>query len=73
MIVPNGCGKGPAMCCERLVCAHCARPVVQAGCPVCRATRAQVHVSPGLPAGVIALLLASLLVLVAVLETTLGR
>jgi hypothetical protein len=31
------------MSCEHLICAHCAGPVVEGRCPVCRAARAQVH------------------------------
>lgn len=31
------------MCCERLLCAACAGPVVDARCPVCAASRARVH------------------------------
>jgi hypothetical protein len=31
------------MCCENLVCGTCASPVVEARCPTCRATRAQMH------------------------------
>jgi hypothetical protein len=31
------------MSCEHLVCAHCAGPVVEGRCPVCREARAQLH------------------------------
>ena len=31
------------MSCEHLVCAHCAGPVVEGRCSVCRAARAHVH------------------------------
>jgi hypothetical protein len=31
------------MSCEHLICAHCAGPVVEGRCPVCRAARAEVH------------------------------
>jgi hypothetical protein len=31
------------MSCEHLICAHCAGPVVEGRCPVCRAARTQVH------------------------------
>ena len=31
------------MSCEHLICAHCAGPVVEGGCPACRAARAHVH------------------------------
>jgi hypothetical protein len=38
------------MSCEHLICAHCAGPVVEGRCPVCRASRAQVHHhGPGSP------------------------
>lgn len=54
------------MCCERLVCADCARPVVEAACPVCRTARAEIHRTE-LPGGVTTLNLA----LVALLVTAL--
>jgi hypothetical protein len=31
------------MSCEHLICAQCAGPVSEGGCPVCRAARAHVH------------------------------
>ena len=31
------------MSCEHLICAHCAGPVAEGRCSVCRAARAQVH------------------------------
>jgi hypothetical protein len=31
------------MCCEDLVCARCAGPVVEARCPACRSARASLH------------------------------
>ena len=31
------------MCCERLLCASCSGPVVEARCAVCAASRARVH------------------------------
>jgi hypothetical protein len=31
------------MSCEHLICAHCAGPVVEGRCSVCRAARAHVH------------------------------
>jgi hypothetical protein len=31
------------MCCERMVCAACSGPVVDARCGVCAAARARVH------------------------------
>lgn len=35
--------KGSEMSCEHLICAHCASPVVEGRCPVCRAARAEIH------------------------------
>ncbi len=31
------------MSCEHLICAHCAGPVVEGRCSVCRAARAEMH------------------------------
>lgn len=31
------------MSCEHLVCAACAHPVAEARCPVCQASRSEVH------------------------------
>jgi hypothetical protein len=31
------------MCCEQLVCASCNGRVAEAGCPTCRASRADLH------------------------------
>jgi hypothetical protein len=49
------------MCCDDLVCARCAQPVAQGGCPVCRHARAELHPSvlsgPALVALAVALLL----------------
>ncbi len=56
------------MCCEHLVCASCAQPVVQAGCPVCRAARAQLHTSaPTLNIALLAVVVTALLAIAAVL------
>jgi hypothetical protein len=57
------------MCCESLICARCASPVADAGCPTCRASRDRLH-GPGtvLPPQVVALLLA-LAALLALLAT----
>ena len=59
------------MSCEHLVCANCSGPVSEACCPVCRASRAEVHGPLGhltgyyvLMAGALALLLLLLVVLV---------
>ena len=62
------------MSCEHLVCANCAGPVVEGRCPVCRASRAEVHGHGafGLPPQVVAaLLVIVLLVLLAVAQTRL--
>jgi hypothetical protein len=57
------------MCCEHLICARCAGPVVEARCSACRATKAQFHgshltLSPSMLVVLIAAL--SLLTLLAV-------
>ena len=31
------------MSCEHLICAHCAGPVAEARCPVCRAAKSDLH------------------------------
>jgi hypothetical protein len=31
------------MSCEHLICAHCASPVIEGRCPVCREARAHFH------------------------------
>jgi hypothetical protein len=31
------------MSCEHLICAHCAGPVADGRCPVCRAARSDLH------------------------------
>jgi len=54
------------MSCEHLICAHCAGPVVEGRCSVCRAARAHVHartasISPQL------LIIAALILLLALL------
>ena len=59
------------VCCEHLLCAHCAQPVADAGCPVCREARSRLHHSGGLSASTVWLLVALLLVLATVLQTTL--
>ena len=57
------------LCCEQLVCAHCARPVIEAGCPTCRAARAEMHgrSGPALNLALVALLVTALLAAAAVL------
>jgi hypothetical protein len=61
------------MSCEHLICAHCAGPVVEGRCPVCRAARAEVHrhgpaVSPQLLIAVGLLLVLGLLIAAHVLR-----
>jgi hypothetical protein len=55
------------MSCEHLICAHCAGPVVEGRCPVCREARAHIHhgpsgISPQLLIAVALILLLGLLV-----------
>jgi len=55
------------MSCEHLICAHCAHPVVEGRCAVCREARAEMHhhgpgVSPQLIIAVALLLLLGLLI-----------
>jgi hypothetical protein len=57
------------MCCEHLICARCAGPVIEARCPSCRAAKQQFHgshltLSPPMLVALIAVL--SLLALLAV-------
>ncbi len=49
------------MSCEHLICAQCARPVVEGRCSVCRAARAEVHHPP--PSLASPLLIAALIVM----------
>jgi len=56
------------MCCEQLVCANCARPVVEAGCSVCRKARAEMHGrTPTLNLALVAVIVTALLAAAAVL------
>lgn len=57
------------MCCEQLVCANCARPVVDAGCSICRAARAELHGSaaPAVNLALVAVIVTALLAAAAVL------
>ena len=55
------------MCCDHLVCASCTRPVSDGHCAVCRAARARMHPSTGLPVSML-LLLAALIALAALLS-----
>jgi hypothetical protein len=56
-----------------LLCAHCAQPVADARCPVCRSARDRLHHSGGLTASTVWLVLALLLLVVAaVLHSTLS-
>lgn len=51
------------MCCERLVCASCAGLVVDARCPVCRSSKAHMHVAgTSLPGAYLLAILAAALV-----------
>jgi hypothetical protein len=61
------------MSCEHLICAHCAGPVDEGRCPVCRAARAEMHqhgpaVSPQLLVAAALLLLLGLLIAAHVLQ-----
>jgi ferredoxin len=55
------------MSCEHLVCASCAGPVVEGRCPVCRASRSEVHSHGGAfglsPQTIVAALVVALVVL----------
>jgi hypothetical protein len=55
------------MSCEHLVCANCAGPVVEGRCPVCRASRAEVHSHGGLGMSPQAIVLALIVVLMVLL------
>jgi hypothetical protein len=63
-------GRGFQMSCEHLICAHCAGPVIEGRCPVCRAARAEHHHhgSSGLSPQV--LIAAALVLLLALLIAT---
>jgi hypothetical protein len=56
------------MSCEHLICAHCASPVIEGRCPVCREARAHLHhhgpagLSPQLLIAVALILLLGLLI-----------
>ncbi|MCA6094569.1 hypothetical protein AB0K89_25400 [Streptomyces cinnamoneus] len=59
------------MTCDRLVCAHCAAPVSEGRCPVCRASRERLQHQEGIfagltPAALIVLLVALVAVMVLV-------
>ncbi|GAB1820424.1 hypothetical protein HerbRD11066_35880 [Herbidospora sp. RD11066] len=55
------------MSCEHLICAACARPVVEGRCPSCRATREKIHFHGflGLPPLLVALVITLALALTA--------
>jgi hypothetical protein len=55
------------MCCDNLLCGRCSRPVAEAGCPVCRAARAELHGSQPLPMATFLAVLAALLLLAVLL------
>jgi len=56
------------MCCDNLVCASCSRPVAEARCSVCRASRAELHGGQPLPMAAFVAVLAVLLLLAVVLS-----
>ena len=60
------------MCCDHLVCASCARPVSDAACPVCRASRDRLHPGTTLPFAAWLALVAGLLGVALLLSTHLG-
>jgi hypothetical protein len=60
------------VCCDHLVCATCTQPVADGRCSVCRAARARLHPSAGLPVSTY-VLLATLLALAALLTAHLAR
>ncbi len=63
--------EGTAMSCEDLICANCASPVVEARCPACAASRAQVHHhGPGLTLPLTAAALVALVLVLLVLQLT---
>jgi hypothetical protein len=55
------------VCCDNLVCASCSRPVVEAGCGICRAARAELHGRQPLPMATFLVVLAALLALAVLL------
>ena len=57
------------MCCERLLCARCAAPVADGGCPTCRAARAELHPHAGLPVVTLVAIVAVLLAVAAILQS----
>ncbi len=52
------------MCCEGLICASCAGPVVEGRCSVCRAARDQMHHTSGLSPQLWAVLIATMAAIV---------
>jgi hypothetical protein len=60
------------MCCDELLCARCTGRVADAGCPVCRAARAQLHHSSGISPWTFLAALVALLSLAALLSTALA-
>ena len=57
------------MCCDQLLCARCTRPVSEAGCPVCRAARNELHPAASLPLPALIALAALLMALAVVLSS----
>ncbi|MDF5751111.1 hypothetical protein [Spongiactinospora sp. TRM90649] len=63
------------MSCDHLICAQCARPVVEGRCPVCRAGREKLHGrGPGglPPALIVAILIGALFFSLALRHFVLG-
>ncbi|SDH74834.1 hypothetical protein [Nonomuraea jiangxiensis] len=62
------------MSCEHLVCAHCAHPVIEGRCAICRANRERMHNHgfAGLSPALIALLLIVLLFVTLLVERLSG-
>jgi hypothetical protein len=60
------------VCCDHLVCASCTRPVADGHCGVCRAARARLHPSAGVPMQML-LVLAAVIALAALLSAHLAR
>lgn len=58
------------MCCDQLLCAHCAHPVAEARCPTCRVARSELHAGTTVH---LATMLAAVLALMAVLALLAGR
>jgi hypothetical protein len=51
------------VCCEGLICASCAGPVIEGRCSVCRAARDHVHHAQGVSPQLLAVVLAAVTVI----------